>query len=900
MKKSVVKKIKQSCKGAMSIFLCVLVTPFVSIACGLVEVYRYQSAVQTYRDVVDATQFSSLANSDEYLKDRFGLFAMSQQEDDDVFENFINDLNDNLSIMGNAVTTGDTKANGKNPLSEPDVLKTQIKDNAEINVPVNMLNDIVDSTGIMEKIGDLFSDDTKDKFEKLEKGVDAADAVASTLDEIVELIDDIKESISDMKTKEFTDKTNDFINANNEYFTQLYNDNFDYHYNDDADANTKIEDILKNSTYFSKIKNIYNSAKQLSGDDGVYAIIKGKLEDIIGIVDSFDDIKEKIEALNEDDDKKAGFEDVIDGLYEAVEAAADDFTEDEFKKYIGLLDGCIQNLNTLTELSNSDASSYSDLSDTDKDRMKSFVKTLMGIYYDDWNDSSLSASDRNEKLNNSIKKVYGLDNGLLGFGNFANSLSNTVDTMNDLIENFIKDSSSNADGFLDKLVNMMQSLFNMHTLFDARLNSKLSKECVESLSNDGNPFQKLLNGIQDLTAGVKKLKDSVTTDPSIKDLIKGFKQAISGAKAVITSVSDQFAQKMAKIQELIGQFQNMSEIYDELLIDGYIVYNLPNRTNAGAGTTTSSLKNEVKVNLNGESLTGYEYKDIVTQGYPIAVSSEDYDTILSNMANMAYGSDTMFKGAEAEYVLVGTSNEIFNQTVAFFDVFMLRFISNIYPVMKDQTIQTIASTAGFFSFVVLIGFMLLESYIDTILLVNGSDVPLIKQTCYFSASGIPVLLNKIAKATIENEDMKEAMEGEIKKLQNSDEEFKKSKDDFKDGFIDMKYNAYLFVALKLGPQVDTKLARLGNIIQLEADSYYRNEDIDKIIDEGLGQTIPGGTTIPEENKTVDKGSGNYFKINQAYTTISTTSNVTFNPFISILSMSDNNIFKREFSQDLSY
>ena len=317
-----------------------------------------------------------------------------------------------------------------------------------------MLKDMVDSTGIMEKIGDLFSDETKDKFEKLEKGVDAADAIASTLDEIIELIDDIKESISDMKTEEFTNNTNDFINANNEYFTQLYNDNFDYHYNDADDANNKIEDILKNSTYFSKIKNIYNSAKQLSGDDGIYAIIKGKLEDIIGIVDSFDDIKEKVEALNEDDDKKAGFEDVIDGLYEAVEEAADDFTEDEFKKYIRLLDSCIQNLNTLTELSNSDASSYSDLNDADKGKMKAFVNTLMGIYYDDWNNSSLSASDRNEKLNDSIKKVYGLNTGLLGFGNFANSLSTAVDTMNDLIENFIKDSSSNADGFLDKLGNV--------------------------------------------------------------------------------------------------------------------------------------------------------------------------------------------------------------------------------------------------------------------------------------------------------------------------------------------------------------------------------------------------------------------------------------------------------------
>ena len=132
---------------------------------------------------------------------------MSQQEDDDVFKNFINDLNDNLSILGNAITTGDTKANGKNPLSEPDVLKTQIKDNAEINVPVNMLKDIVGSTGVMEKIENRFSDETKEKFEKVEKGVDAASAVAEVLDKVASFIDEIKNSLRKiMKTDEFEKK----------------------------------------------------------------------------------------------------------------------------------------------------------------------------------------------------------------------------------------------------------------------------------------------------------------------------------------------------------------------------------------------------------------------------------------------------------------------------------------------------------------------------------------------------------------------------------------------------------------------------------------------------------------------------------------------------------------------
>lgn len=900
MKKSVAKKIKQSCKGAMSIFLCVLVTPFVSIACGLVEVYRYQGAVQTYRDVVDATQFSSLANSDEYLKDRFGLFAMSQQEDDDVFKNFINDLNDNLSILGNAITTGDTKANGKNPLSEPNVLKTQIKDNAEINVPVNMLKDIVGSTGVMEKIENRFSKETKEKFEKVKKGVDAASAVAEVLDEVASFINEIKKSLEDLKTDEFEEKTNEFIKANNEFLTQLYNDKFDYHTDNNNSADSKLENILENNTYFSKVKNIYNSAKKLSDNDGVYAILKGKLENILKIIESFNEAKEKVEELHKKtSDEKVGFEDVIDNLYEKMEEAAEDFNKTEFEKYITLLDNFISNRNKISKLSKSDASSYSELTSSDKDNIKSFLSTLMGIYYDDWNDSSLSESERNEKLNNSIKKIYGLYSGLLGIGDFANSITNYIDAMNNLLKDFINNSSDNIDGFLDELVKMMESLFNMHTLFDGRLNAKLSQECVSNLLSSGDsPFQTLLEGIQELMDGIRTVKSSLTSDPSILDFFKGCKQIFNGAKAVIKSVSSQVSSKIAKVQEFIEQIKDPSKIYDELLIDGYIVYNLPNRTNAANGITTSAIKNQGRVNLDGESLTGYKYEDIITQSTPLSVSQEEYQTMLENMSNVAYGSDNMFKGAEAEYVLVGTSNEIFNQVQSFFDVFMLRLVSNIYPVMKDTTIKGIASTAGLFAFVVYIAFILLESYIDTILLVNGSDVPLIKETCYFSASGIPVLLNKIKDAAIENGDMKKAVEGEIKNLQESNEKLKNSKDNFKDGLIDMKYNAYLFFALKLGPTVDVKLGRLANIIQLEADSYYRNGDLEKIEDEI--KIIQGGTTIPEEDKTVDKGSGSYFKINQAYTTINTTSKVTFNPFISILNISDNSIFTKQYSQDLSY
>lgn len=51
------------------------------------------------------------------------------------------------------------------------------------------------STGVMEKIENRFSDETKEKFEKVEKGVDAASAVAEVLDKVASFIDEIKNSL---------------------------------------------------------------------------------------------------------------------------------------------------------------------------------------------------------------------------------------------------------------------------------------------------------------------------------------------------------------------------------------------------------------------------------------------------------------------------------------------------------------------------------------------------------------------------------------------------------------------------------------------------------------------------------------------------------------------------------
>lgn len=68
-------------RGAISLLLALLLLPFYSLAAVLVEAGRYQSAVRALDGALGSSAFSVLANYDSYLKERFGLLALSQDGD---------------------------------------------------------------------------------------------------------------------------------------------------------------------------------------------------------------------------------------------------------------------------------------------------------------------------------------------------------------------------------------------------------------------------------------------------------------------------------------------------------------------------------------------------------------------------------------------------------------------------------------------------------------------------------------------------------------------------------------------------------------------------------------------------------------------------------------------------
>ena len=92
-------------KGAISLFLVLTFAPLLSIALILVEGVRFQNAYALVQEVIDSSAFSTLAYTDQYLDERFGLLAMSQEKP--VNDNFSKFFRANKKLLGNTVDIQD-------------------------------------------------------------------------------------------------------------------------------------------------------------------------------------------------------------------------------------------------------------------------------------------------------------------------------------------------------------------------------------------------------------------------------------------------------------------------------------------------------------------------------------------------------------------------------------------------------------------------------------------------------------------------------------------------------------------------------------------------------------------------------------------------------------------------
>jgi hypothetical protein len=160
-------------KGAISLFLVFTFAPLMSIALLLVEGVRFQNAYTLVQEVIDSSAFSSLAYMDQYLDERFGLLAMSQEKP--VNDNFSKFFRANKKMLGNTVDIEDPTATGKLELANKEIFKEQVYDYSEYMVVAQMMAEAFNLKELYEAL-------KGNSVEKLEEYVKSAKKTAEAVE----------------------------------------------------------------------------------------------------------------------------------------------------------------------------------------------------------------------------------------------------------------------------------------------------------------------------------------------------------------------------------------------------------------------------------------------------------------------------------------------------------------------------------------------------------------------------------------------------------------------------------------------------------------------------------------------------------------------------------------------
>ena len=276
IKKRTKNKIRKFCQGSISLFLCLLITPFMTLGLALTEFVRYQQTAELACELMDSSALSVLANFDKYLEERFGIFGLSNQcNADEVYKSIIGK---NKAMLGKSVTIDDNrlKASLSAPLSETDVLKAQLLDFSENTVMIEILLEDLQIKELLEKINNL---GVIEKISNVSTAVgDTSEAVLNVAEkgqELVAKIDGLIKSLGDFKTRA------EGLIGSFKTFVSKFSDGAEITFE-------KIKD-----EYIEDVKSIYTECRGLINDG------KKIVEDAKSLKTTFDEMKTSLKNAKE-------------------------------------------------------------------------------------------------------------------------------------------------------------------------------------------------------------------------------------------------------------------------------------------------------------------------------------------------------------------------------------------------------------------------------------------------------------------------------------------------------------------------------------------------------------------------------------------------------------------------
>lgn len=785
-------------KGAISLFMAVLMTPFLTIALMLVETGRYNSAVSILDEAMGVSAISTLANYDTYLQDRWGL--MSVDQDVDISTVFNDYLDTNVSVMGDSINVNSASVKGLYPLSSLQTLENQIMEFSKLNVPTKIgmeLGNVTDWINKLEKMMGSFGD----VLTMLTNGIEVADAATTLIRSAV----DLKESANklDQLKSEYETSYSAFESAINALIGKLKEiETVKQQIRELEDQKERLEKELRE---LEGEKNTEPTEEQTDPSDPTETTAPPETTEP---PEDSEEVKAKKKEIDETDrslrNKKSelhNLEGSISGLRTAANNAKTTYAEtlgkisSELTNYQTLMQSCseaiteIQNkvisavaagAECLAELSNK-RNSYNDL--------KKEIKEMEEAGVDKTDAAYLAKLDQKIKLEEEIaaleteKAKY--DAYSKGVGEMSSELNTTLETYSDALIGEL------AKGFRllqEKVQGLNTSTITSSTPYITRdeyksvqlagyvaadeIDKYLLEQEKEMKEGEWKAFVDGLLSLYDALMGISVFcENGLSAVLDVKyynETIGGLpgQEASNGILAVLTSLGNVLASAGSLVanivtfnvleawQNLTALLENfkslgvalinlMEEIFNALsaLFDykswylaAYCTYMLPCRTDFNSKVSMATMVG----NPIGSNLpTAPTNVNIPVVGSVLGL----VETIRKYMDDG--GKDKAFYGAELEYMLYGSNSEVANQLYVFCAIYLVRVLLCAGSIQANAEVQALAASTTLGYPVVMALYHFLEPLVQTILLVNGSNQELVPTTIYLSPSGLPKLVAEL-------------------------------------------------------------------------------------------------------------------------------------------------------------
>lgn len=181
------QKLRHDCKGAVTVFVTLMLIPAVLVSGSGVDIARLYTARSEIRDANQLAANSALASYNALLQDLYGLFGIMKSDSElaDMMDAYIKltlfgeDWNERglgtyALFQGSAVSLGSVSAAPGKNLGNPEVLRRQIEEYVKFRAPAIIVNEILDKLDTFEKVKEdasVIKDklDIEDKIEEIDK-----------------------------------------------------------------------------------------------------------------------------------------------------------------------------------------------------------------------------------------------------------------------------------------------------------------------------------------------------------------------------------------------------------------------------------------------------------------------------------------------------------------------------------------------------------------------------------------------------------------------------------------------------------------------------------------------------------------------------------------------------------